>query len=145
MFTVLRVWGIPRTLQPDSAHLAVRRHFVGSRLFARYWLFGTDASRRVPHRRVLIYGAGSAGRQLAGAITQSSEMVVVGYFDDDPALIGSVIDGLRIYDPAQMAQVVESLGADEILLALPSAPRCGATRSSPRPALRTRASARFRD
>jgi FlaA1/EpsC-like NDP-sugar epimerase len=96
---------------------------AGSRLFARYWLFGTDAGRRGRQRRVLIYGAGSAGRQLAGAIQQSSEMIVVGYFDDDPALVGSVIDGRRIHDPADLANVVESQAADEILLALPSAPR----------------------
>src|SRR5206468_5689253 len=70
IFTVLRVWGIPRTLSlihPILLFVAIS----WSRLFARYWLFGTDASYRVPHRRVLIYGAGSAGRQLAGAITQS--------------------------------------------------------------------------
>jgi FlaA1/EpsC-like NDP-sugar epimerase len=71
----------------------------------------------------MIYGAGSAGRQLAGAIAQSFEMIVVGYFDDDRSLIGSVLDGLQIHDPAKMAGVVESLAADEILLALPSAPR----------------------
>lgn len=122
IFTVLRVWGIPRTLsliQPILLFVAI----AGSRLVARYWLFGTDASRRIRKRRVLVYGAGSAGRQLAGAITQSSEMTVVGYFDDNPTLIGSVIDGRRIHDPAEMGEVVESLAADEILLALPSASR----------------------
>lgn len=122
VFTVLRVWGIPRTLSlihPILLFLAI----AGSRLFARYWLFGTDSSRRIRQRRVLIYGSGSAGRQLAAAIAQSSEMVVVGYFDDDPALIGSVIDGRRIHDPAAMSAVVDKEGADEILLALPSAPR----------------------
>ena len=122
IFVVVRVWGIPRTLsliQPILLFVAV----AGSRLFARYWLSGTSGSRTLPRRRIMIYGAGSAGRQLAGAIAQSFEMVVVGYFDDDQTLIGSVLDGLRIHDPAKMAGVVESLVADEILLALPSAPR----------------------
>jgi FlaA1/EpsC-like NDP-sugar epimerase len=122
VFTVLRVWGIPRTLsliQPILLFIAI----AASRLIARYWLFGTDASRRILKRRVLVYGAGSAGRQLTGAIAQSSEMTVVGYFDDNPALIGSVIDGRRIFDPAEMDRVVESAGADEILLAVPSASR----------------------
>jgi len=122
IFTVLRVWGIPRTLSlihPILLFVAI----AGSRLLARHWLFGTDAPSRARQHRVLIYGAGSAGRQLAGAIAQSSEMNVVGYFDDDPALIGSVIDGRRIYDPARIAAVVEDQLADEILLALPSAPR----------------------
>ena len=122
VFTVLRVWGIPRTLsliQPILLFVAI----AGSRIMARYWLFATDASRRVPHRRVIIYGAGSAGRQLAAAVVQSSEMTVVGYFDDSTALTGSVIDGRRIHDPARMSAVVEKLAADEILLALPSASR----------------------
>jgi FlaA1/EpsC-like NDP-sugar epimerase len=106
-------------IQPILLFIAI----AGSRLVARYWLFGTDASRLILKRRVLVYGAGSAGRQLSGAIAQSAEMAVVGYFDDSPALIGSVIDGRRIYDPAEMATVVESVGADEILLAIPSASR----------------------
>ena len=122
VFTVLRVWGIPRTLSvihPILLFVAI----AASRLFARYWLFGSAASHRIRQRRVLIYGAGSAGRQLAAAIAQSSEMLVVGYFDDDPALIGSVIDGRRIHDPNAMAVVVDKESADEVLLALPSAPR----------------------
>lgn len=122
MFTFISVWGIPRTIsliQPLLLFVAV----AGSRIFARYWLFGTNSLRRIPRRRVLIYGAGSAGRQLAGAIGQSSEMAVVGYFDDDPALIGGILDGCRIYAPADMALAVERLTADEILLALPSASR----------------------
>lgn len=121
IFVLLRVWGIPRTLsliQPILLFIAI----AASRLLARYWLSGTGAFRS-PRRRVMIYGAGSAGRQLAGAIAQSFEMAVVGYFDDDRALIGSVLNGLRIHDPAQMAGVIEGLAADEILLALPSAPR----------------------
>jgi FlaA1/EpsC-like NDP-sugar epimerase len=122
VFTYIGIWGIPRTISLIQPLLL----FVGiasSRIFARYWLFGTNSLRRIPRRRVLIYGAGSAGRQLAGAIAQSADMAVVGYFDDNPALIGSVLDGCRIYAPADMAVAVERLTADEILLALPSAPR----------------------
>jgi FlaA1/EpsC-like NDP-sugar epimerase len=122
IFTFISVWGIPRTislLQPILLFMSI----AGSRIFARYWLFGTNSLRRIPRRRVLIYGAGSAGRQLAGAISQSADMAVVGYFDDNPALLGSVLDGCRIYSPADMAMAVERLTADEILLALPSAPR----------------------
>jgi FlaA1/EpsC-like NDP-sugar epimerase len=122
IFTVLRVWGIPRTLSlihPILLFVAV----AASRVLARYWLFGTDVPGGPRQRRVIIYGAGSAGRQLAGAIMQSSEMTVVGYFDDNPSLIGSVIDGRLIHDPADIAKVVEDQAADEILLALPSAPR----------------------
>ena len=122
VFTFVSVSGIPRTvtlIQPLLLFVCV----AGSRVAARYWLFGTETLRRLPRRRVIIYGAGSAGRQLAGAISQSSEMAVVGFFDDDPTLIGSVMDGCRIYAPEDMAVAVERLAAAEILLAMPSAPR----------------------
>ena len=121
LFTFIGVWGIPRTLcliQPILLFVAMS----GSRLFARYWLFGTYSLRRVPRRRVMIYGAGSAGRQLAGAIAQSSDMAVVGFFDDEPTLFGSILDGCRIYSPADLSAALERVGAEEILLALPSAP-----------------------
>lgn len=122
IFTYVSVFGIPRTItliQPILLFVSI----AGSRVFARYWLFANHVKVRKPRRRVVIYGAGSAGRQLAGAIAQSTEMVVVGFFDDDPALIGSVLDGSCIHSPRHMAKVVERLGADEILLALPSVPR----------------------
>lgn len=122
VFTVISVFGIPRTIvliQPILLFVGI----AGSRVLARYWLFDVAGAGRAPYRRVLIYGAGSAGRQLSAAIAQSGEMAVVGYFDDSPALIGSVLDGRRIHHPARIAEVVERLGADEILLAVPSASR----------------------
>jgi FlaA1/EpsC-like NDP-sugar epimerase len=121
LFTYIGIWGIPRTLcliQPILLFVSM----AASRLFARYWLFGTNSLRRVPRRRVMIYGAGSAGRQLAGAIAHSADMAVVGFFDDNPALFGSIIDGCRIYSPADMSVALDRVTAEEILLALPSAP-----------------------
>jgi FlaA1/EpsC-like NDP-sugar epimerase len=121
LFGYVGIWGIPRTLsviQPILLFVAMS----ASRLFARYWLFGTNALRRSPPQRVMIYGAGAAGRQLAGAIAHRPDMAVVGFFDDNAALFGSVLNGCRIYSPADMAAALERLGAGEILLALPSAP-----------------------
>jgi FlaA1/EpsC-like NDP-sugar epimerase len=126
VFTLVSVSGIPRTvtlIQPILLFVSV----AGSRVAARYWLFGTESLRRLPRRRVIIYGAGSAGRQLAGAISQSSEMAVVGFFDDDPTLIGSVMDGCRIYAPEDMGMAAERLTAAEVLLAMPSAARARRT------------------
>src|SRR5258707_9071068 len=61
-YTTLFRSGIPRTLsliQPILLFVAI----AGSRLVARYWLFGTDASRRIQKRRVLVYGAGSRSEE----------------------------------------------------------------------------------
>lgn len=120
VFTCIGIFGIPRTvslIQPILLFLAV----ASSRVMARYWLFGTQSLRRLPSHRVIIYGAGAAGRQLAAAIAQSREMAVVGFIDDDPALTGSILDGNRIHAPEDMAAAAARLSAAEILLALPSA------------------------
>jgi FlaA1/EpsC-like NDP-sugar epimerase len=120
VFTFISVSGIPRTvslIQPILLFVSIG----GSRVLARYWLASVASSREAP-RRVLIYGAGAAGRQLAGAIAQNAAMAVVGFFDDDPALIGRVLDGRKIFAPVEMSKTVARLSASEILLAAPSAP-----------------------
>jgi FlaA1/EpsC-like NDP-sugar epimerase len=73
--------------------------------------------------KVLIYGAGSAGRQLANALSNSYEMRVVGYLDDDDRLHGHVLNGLAIYSPQDLSGLVVSLGISDVLLALPTANR----------------------
>ncbi|WP_454855742.1 polysaccharide biosynthesis protein [Rhizobium binxianense] len=124
IFTALSVPGVPRTvgiLQPFFLLIAIGL----SRLSIRYWL--GDAYQRILHKnmlaKVLIYGAGSAGRQLAGALANSTELNVVGYLDDDARLKGGIMGGLPIYDPADLSELVMALGVRDILLALPSAPR----------------------
>jgi FlaA1/EpsC-like NDP-sugar epimerase len=123
-FTVMGVPGVPRTvgvLQPLLLLLGVTL----SRAFVRYWLggiyLGIVHRERLP--RVLIYGAGSAGRQLAAALKTSPELVVVGLLDDDDRLHGQVLNGLKIYDPATLVALVAKLRVTQVFLALPSASR----------------------
>ncbi len=124
IFTALSVPGVPRTvgiLQPFLLLIGIGL----SRLGIRYWL--GDAYQRILHQnmlaKVLIYGAGKAGRQLAAALTNSAELKVVGYLDDDPRLKGGVMGGLPIYDPSDLPVLAEALGVHNVLLALPSASR----------------------
>lgn len=124
IFTAIGVPGVPRTvglIQPILLLLAVG----ASRAFARYWLGdmyqGIVKSMNLP--KVLIYGAGSAGRQLAAALASSHEMRVAGYLDDDPRLQGSVMNGLTIHAPDDLPGMVESLQIQDVLLAIPSASR----------------------
>ncbi|MDD0815402.1 nucleoside-diphosphate sugar epimerase/dehydratase [Curvibacter sp. HBC28] len=123
-FTLISVPGVPRTvglLQPMLLLLAVG----GSRLVARYWLSGLYQSKlqRAQLPRVLIYGAGAAGRQLADALTSSHEMQAVGFLDDDARLHGQTLSGLPIHDPHQLESCVQKLRIHTILLAVPSATR----------------------
>jgi len=122
IFTVVSVFGIPRTLvliQPILLFVCV----TASRVVARYWLIGSQRLIHRPRRRVLIYGAGAAGRQLAGAIRHNPDMSLVGYLDDNRALAGNKLDGQYIFHPRQMRAIVAARRVDEILLAIPSASR----------------------
>ena len=124
IFTAISVPGVPRTvgiLQPLLLLIAIGL----SRMWTRYWL--GNAYQRLLNRsalaKVLIYGAGASGRQLAGALANSSELNVVGYLDDDRHLHGSIMAGLPIYNPGDLAALVESSGIRDVLLALPNAAR----------------------
>lgn len=124
VFTVFGVNGVPRTvgiIQPLLLFFAIG----GSRAFARYWLGGGyEALRKLGQRpKVLIYGAGSAGRQLSAALSSSGEMEVVGFIDDDRTLQGSVLNGKTIYTGKNLPNLVTKFGVTDILLALPSASR----------------------
>lgn len=121
---ILALPGVPRSLgilQPLLLVLAVGT----SRVVARYLLSGTYLSllKRNALPKVLIYGAGSAGHQLAEAMSNSKEMRAVGFLDDDSRLHGQNINGLRIYDPALLAELVIQMEVSDVLLAIPSARR----------------------
>lgn len=123
-FTVVGVPGVPRSvgvLQPMLLLLGVAL----SRAFVRYWLGGVYRGilDRESLPRVLIYGAGAAGRQLAAALKTSSELVVVGLLDDDDRLHGQVLNGLKIYAPSAILALVAKLRVTQVFLAMPSASR----------------------
>jgi FlaA1/EpsC-like NDP-sugar epimerase len=124
VFTVYGVAGVPRTvglIQPVMLLLLVG----ASRAAARIWLGGLyhQQLRKGALPQVLIYGAGSAGRQLASAMSSSNEMRVVGLLDDDDRLHGHVLNGLPIYNPEALAEVLADQPVATVLLALPSVSR----------------------
>ncbi len=124
--TTLSIPGVPRAvgfLQPALLLLMVG----ASRAVARFVLSGAYLSKlkfkqgNLP--KVLIYGAGTAGNQLAAAISNSFEIRAVGFLDDDARLHGQDLNGLRIYDPQRLAHWAERLQASHVLLAIPSVSR----------------------
>jgi FlaA1/EpsC-like NDP-sugar epimerase len=120
VFTLLGIDQVPRSvglLQPLIFGLGI----VSSRLFVRYWLGGLGRNNLVSGTpRALIYGAGSAGRQLAGGLLTSSDVRVVGYVDDDDRLHGHNLNGLNIYSPNDLVRIVERKQVTQIFLAIPS-------------------------
>jgi FlaA1/EpsC-like NDP-sugar epimerase len=124
IFTAISFDGVPRTvgiIQPILLLFLV----AGSRVLTRYWL-GESYSSHVPKERknkVLIYGAGSAGRQLAMALKSSAGISVAGFLDDDKNLAGRELNGLLIYDPLGLPNLVRDQNIQTVLLAIPTLSR----------------------
>lgn len=87
------------------------------------WRGVAHQARSAQGKPVIIYGAGEAGRQLAGAIRLGSDYRPVTFVDDDKSMQGRWISGLKVIDPSELPDVIEEDGARTILLAIPSAPR----------------------
>ena len=121
LITAFGFSGIPRTIgiiQPILLLLLVG----ASRAFASHWLGRSYRSqiKQAQLPRVLIYGAGAAGRQLAAALHYSHEMQVVGFLDDDSSLWRQSLNGITIYNPSKLSNLVSSLAISDVFLALPS-------------------------
>jgi FlaA1/EpsC-like NDP-sugar epimerase len=125
LFLCILLWvrwpGVPRTvgaLQPIMFLMLVG----WSRAMARFWLAGL-APRQKADGRLLIYGAGTAGAQTAAAMGISGQFDLQGFVDDDPRKVGRSINGVRVYAPQEVPELVNRLGITDILLAVPSAQR----------------------
>ncbi|HEY0924890.1 nucleoside-diphosphate sugar epimerase/dehydratase [Rheinheimera pacifica] len=92
----------------------------GLRLLARMFLVQRNNGHK---ERVLIYGAGSSGRQLAQALINGEQYHPVVFVDDDTTLHRSTILGVPVGAPAQITSLIKSHNISRILLALPSVSR----------------------
>lgn len=124
IFTVIGLSGVPRTIGIIQPILLLL--FVGaSRALARVWLGDQylNILKYVSRPKALIYGVGQTGRLLASALMNSPEMQVVGFLDDDDRLHGHVLNGLPVYNPGDLAELVQSLNISDVLLAMPGITR----------------------
>ncbi|MGN3974576.1 polysaccharide biosynthesis protein [Tsuneonella sp. SYSU-LHT278] len=122
IYTLYGISGTPRTvglIQPillfvfiGASRLAVRLYFAES--YTALWS-GQEIER------VLIYGAGNAGRELAATLQNARDMKLVGFVDDDRTLAGSILEGVTIHGPDGIGGLVNRLRVDGVLLAIPSA------------------------
>ncbi|MBA3668748.1 MAG: polysaccharide biosynthesis protein [Sphingomonas sp.] len=74
-------------------------------------------------KRILVYGAGRAGNQLALAVGNEPCMKIVGFLDDEPTLGGRMLAGKPIWHVSKLEIILVSEEIDEVFLAIPSARR----------------------
>lgn len=129
---------LPRSVQIISAFVSMSL-VMSLRLFIRYYVrreLMVSAISRKEHTpltypiktssahkvvRVIIYGAGSAGSILSSTLSGRSLYEVVAFVDRNSKLQNREINGVRIYQPRQLAQLIENHSVHRVLLAIPSA------------------------
>ena len=122
VFTIIGVEEVPRSIgiiQPILLFIGIGT----SRYVIRVWLGSINNVQKSFHQVTpiaLIYGAGSAGRQLAASLSINKETLVKGYIDDDQYLQGNTINGVPVFGNADIKSLIISLEITDILLAIPS-------------------------
>lgn len=112
---------IPRTVPIIyGAYLALL--CGGSRIIVRN-LVATTSPLKDSRQEVLIYGAGSGGRQLAVAVRASENYRIRAFIDEDKTLTNTMILGLPVVDLSKTKALIEKHDVSKILLAIPSASR----------------------
>lgn len=99
--------------------LIILVYVAGSRIGARLMMRSVNADGE----RVVIYGAGEAGVTLAASLATRREFSIVGFVDDNPGLVGVMINGFDIYSPNQIPHLIEEFEVSRVLLALPRVSR----------------------
>lgn len=121
---VLTLQDVPRSV-PWIHGLLTLLLIGASRTVARQWLSQAQNHHQGHNtrKRTVIFGAGSAGVQLALALAHSREMQPVAFVDDDAKLHRQQIAGLTVYARQDMADLIQRERATEVLLAIPSTSR----------------------
>jgi FlaA1/EpsC-like NDP-sugar epimerase len=124
ILTLARIDSVPRTLaviHPMLLFLGL----IGERLAIARLIAGVlhDARRVAAPKRVLLFGAGASGQQLAASMDREPGFKVVGFVDHNPALRDNVLDGKPIWHSDDVELVLGIERIDEVFVALPSARR----------------------
>ncbi|MCW8127094.1 polysaccharide biosynthesis protein [Microbulbifer halophilus] len=92
----------------------------GSRWLVRVYY---QMAMEIHKSRVAIYGAGTAGLQMYKALVHGELYKPVAFFDDNASKQNTLIDGVLVYNPANILDVVAERDISEILLAMPGVPK----------------------
>jgi len=120
---MISVDGMPRSVIVINWLLVISA-IGGSRIFGRWLLLESENRKNSKEcRNVVIYGAGSAGRQLSIALRQSFEYNPVAFIDDNSELYRQSINGIIISSRSELGHLIKKNNVTEVLLATPSLSR----------------------
>lgn len=94
---------------------------LGVRSLARFLVYYDSVHS--PRKPLIIYGAGSAGTQLAKALSAGREFSIVAFVDDNPHIQSHLVCGIMVYNPVFLPKLIADHGVEMLLLAMPSISR----------------------
>ncbi|MBO1519735.1 polysaccharide biosynthesis protein [Oceanisphaera pacifica] len=92
----------------------------GARTLARALYNQSTKRLKTP---IIIYGAGSSGRQLNTSLLHGNEYRAVAFVDDNPQLHNVMLQGLTVFPAEELANIIARFGVQKLLLAMPSMSR----------------------
>jgi FlaA1/EpsC-like NDP-sugar epimerase len=112
---------LPRSVLLNDALLTLLL-VVGVRLWMRSIVYNLNslANSGKSQERIIIYGAGATGSQLAQSLAQNHNYRLIAFVDDNRNLHHHIVQGLTVYSPALLPKLVEHKDCSTILLAMPS-------------------------
>lgn len=124
VFMINQADGVPRTL-PILFPILFFLLAGTSRIVARYLLVElTGAGARMGSvARCVIYGAGTAGQQLAASLRHDPRFSLSAFVDDDQRLHRQRLNGVPVYHTDHLAQVIKRESVVTVFLAIPQASR----------------------
>ncbi len=112
---------LPRSVLLNDALLTLLL-VVGARLWMRSIVHNLNSLTNISksQQKIIIYGAGTTGSQLAQTLAQNPDYRLIAFVDDNRNLHYQVVQGLTVYSPELLPKLVEHKDCSTILLAMPS-------------------------
>jgi len=105
--------GFPRSV-PMIFWMLTLLYVSGTRFGVRAYIQRMQA-RLNPNQPVIIYSAGGMGVELARLLRQEGQFEPIAFIDDDKKLQRSSIDGIHVYPPKQLAQLLRDTSVNQVL------------------------------
>lgn len=115
---LMRLQGVPRSILLIEPFVATTLVIASREALA--WIVRRMTNQGERMEPVLIYGAGSAGLQLAQSLRFNKEMRPAAFLDDEPSKWGMRMAELAVYPPARIPRLVAKYGIKKALLAAPA-------------------------
>ncbi len=112
---MLQLKGFPRSV-PIIFWMLALIYVSGTRFAVRTYVQRATLDKSRP--AVIIYGAGSKGVELSRLVVQQGDYQPIAFLDDNRAQQKSSIDGIYVYAPRELPNLLRNSSVDQVLVAV---------------------------